>query len=265
MAGSYLDPPGHRMAYDRDGSAVFYGSTAMTTQSYIERLNNETNQQWGGPNGVTVGVIFPELRDVVAVIGDLRNSGLSSFSTSVDTTNGTDGTWVGRGNPGNKFKYAPNYRTPSLVNWPGVKAVRMSPVDSGKQVWGLHIYGTPSASDKHLDFFDTASVARVTSVFFDLGDVTLGATITREFRIKNRSAILTANGVVLRATALTDSSPTYAGQWEFSTDGATFFTTVNLGDLAPGAVSGIVTARIIPQSGIGLWAQRLHAEATSWT
>ena len=66
---------------------------------------------------------------------------------------------------------------------------------------------------------------------------------------------------------LTDGSPSVPGQHTLSFGGGSFLSQVNVGDLAPGAVSGIVTFRRVTPSNaqLGLWSFRVFAESTAWS
>jgi hypothetical protein len=107
---------------------------------------------------------------------------------------------------------------------------------------------------------------RVDGAFFDWGDTPRGSTQDRVFRVKNRSDIYTANTITVALEALTDTSPSYAGSFLFSTGGS-FTNVVSIGTLYPGAVSGTITVRrATPANAVlSTWMARVSATATSWT
>ncbi len=90
---------------------------------------------------------------------------------------------------------------------------------------------------------------------------------TKTFRIKNNSATLTANSIVISADELTPASPALAGVITFDNAGGGFVAAPNIGALAPGILSGVITQKILPTSAaqLGIWRQRVKAIAGSWT
>jgi hypothetical protein len=65
---------------------------------------------------------------------------------------------------------------------------------------------------------------------------------------------------------MTDTTPTVVGQHMLSTDGTTFTSTITIPDLAPGAISGVLTLRRTTPSDavLSVWDLRLSAVAASW-
>lgn len=288
------------MDWDRDGStAIFYQTTSsITTLSASQRedLNNEAfgtvftwHEYYDGERYLTV--IFPEQRDIAGLLFGVNwtytSSGSGSMSghvyTSADTTNGIDGTWTDRGR-GDSIDTGVDVDNPTkeklrndvaVVNWTGVKAIRLhiqnsSVYSSDVYVQNLHIFGTPSSGEAadRLEFYDPATDTEVGEAYFDWGDVPRSSTYTRDFRIHNPSATLTANSVEVTMEALTDTSPSNVGQHDFSTDGgSSWASTASLGDLAPGATSGVITLRRTTSGSadLGLWWTRMIVSAASWT
>lgn len=281
MAGFYPDVPAPRMSFDRDGSVGVRVGSANTIQELtlteMQQINNETNGEISnGDVGARYAIIFPQLRDLS---GYFIYSGLSSFfkdlSTSVDTSNGLDGTWVIQSaNPSALSTISPGYRANiQSVAWNGVKAVRFRTVDTG-WTWGMHLYGVLSTGqtpdrlrlwhptlDEPLDDNNASDGA-----YLDWGDVARGTTQDRTFRIKNNSASLTANSIALSPQALTDTTPTIVGQHTLS-DGGAFSGSINIGNLSPGAISSVITLRrtIASNATLSLWAGRINVNPGSWT
>lgn len=292
MVGTYPDAPGQRMAYDRDGTSlvrVLYSASSVSTFSGIDTMNAEAG------NGVTLasgtnppelgtigaGLIFPELRDVVGVYHGIYlawNNGTPTYNGmywSPDTTNGIDGTWTlvsapTRRSETDKVSMRNDIEAHSLT---GVKGLmfRATIGSAGGRVFRarVHVYGSPSAgaAPNRLRFWDPTLDQAVTPAFFDWGDVNRSTTLTKTFRIKNPSSTLTANSVTLAVEALSDTSPTNTSAHEFSTDNITFASSINIGNLAPGALSSVLyVRRTTPASGVlGLWWCRLVASAASFT
>lgn len=286
MAGLYPDVPGRRMAYDRDGSTGFAishtgGHTVLTTPNLVT-LNDESGSSVTLPHtgdGNWFGLVFPQLRDIVGLAWSASPHSTSDVQTSVNTTNGADGTWTGRGALG-RFNHqggngdqglitAASIRNASVAvgPWTGVKAIRIQ-VNTGWQKYAqlLHVYGDPVTTDR-LRIWHPTLDQEVEGSYFDWGDVPRsGATLTRTFRVKNDRA-LTGNSILISMEALTDGSPTTVSQHAFSPDGTTFTSTLNIGALAPGAISGVITLRRITPSNAPLlpWTSRINAVAASWT
>lgn len=281
MAGFYPDVPAPRMAYDRDGSVLFHtdGSSYSTQLSSTEaqRLNDE-----GGAvtqlDVVWVGVIFPELRDLRGFAFQHGSASPDNvqLQTSSNTTNGLDGTWVSQFNTNVSNYSTTTMRTDIkslLVN--GVKGVRCFKNKGGdKGLYTLHLYGTITTGenldrlriwhptlDEPLDDNTSADGA-----YFDWGDVTRNTTQDRTFRIKNNSATLTSNSIVLSPQALTDTTPTVVSQMTLS-DGGAFTGSLNIGNLSPGALSPVITLRrtIASNATLSLWTGRINVNPGSWT
>lgn len=281
MAGNYPDVPAPRMAFDRDGSVGVRVSSTNTvvalTQTELQQINNETDGEISNSDvGARYAIIFPQLRDV---LGYFVYSGLASFfkdiSTSSNTTNGLDGTWtIQSASPTASTSSAPGYRNNiQTVSWTGINAVRFRTVDTGWN-WGMHLYGAIVAGqtpdrlrmwhptlDEPLDDPTSADGA-----YFDWGDVQRNTTSDKTFRIKNNSTTLTANSITISQETLTDTTPTVNSQFTFS-DGGAFAASINIGNLAPAAISPVITKRFTRPSNatLALWASRTIANPGSWT
>jgi hypothetical protein len=292
MAGFYPDVPAPRIAYDRDGTVGFFSPTwgpSTVTQLVSADMRNWNDENdstsltnsglptFGGATNITTGLIFPELRDVLGYY-IVSIWGVTAIQTSVDSTNGTDGTWVTAvANAADAGSTVPAYRTGiNAVSWLGIKAIRFqqSVKQSNEHPRTLHLYGVISNNtgldklrtwhptlDEPLDDNTSADGA-----FFDWGDVARGTTQDRAFRIKNNSATLTANSIVLSPEVLTDTSPTVASQMTLS-DGGAFTGSLNIGSLAPGVISPVITLRrtIASNATLSLWAGRININPGSWT
>jgi hypothetical protein len=78
---------------------------------------------------------------------------------------------------------------------------------------------------------------------------------------------LQANTVTVSVDAPTDAAPSVAAQHTLSDDGVNFSSSLNLGNLAADAISGVLTLRRTTPSNaaIGPWTARLLAQAASWS
>lgn len=290
MSGNYPDAPGPRMAYDRDGTQVYkIDQSSVVTQASATEIKNMNDEDDAtsmattyGSSGATVW-IFPETRDLkgfyFAVVASFGGVQMSSpvLAVSADTTNGLDGTWttVSTNGPdlGQVRPTKPGYRTSvATANATGIKAVKLSgvrPTGGISAFTTAHFYGARAATGDRLDLWHPTlnQTLAVTPAFLDWGNRPRGTSATKQFRIKNLSAALTANTITVGVEALTDASPTVVSQTTLSTDGTTFTPTVTIPAIPPGSVSGIITVKqdLLTTAVLSLWTQRLYASAGSWT
>ena len=274
MAGRYPDVIGPRMAYDRDGSVVVLidGDNVITelTGAQAKEINDEDAASIHGDR--RIAVLFPELRDLVGYFARMSGfAGIGALEASIDTSNGLDGTWTTVVDPWiNAPDVVPSYRSAiQAVSATGKRAVRfaITPSALGMYISALHLYGAASAGETtYLHLWDPALSQDLGGAALDFGDVPRGSSADRTFRVKNAHPSLTAQGVTLTLEALTDTTPSVPGQFLLSTDGATFGAQAGLGNLGPGAVSGLVTIRrnTPVDAALGLWAARVVAAAGSW-
>ena len=301
-------PPGQRMAYDRDGTIPFGGldyspdgpgGTCVT----LTNAENNTGGEFdgyqlsvhvGSARTCYYGLLFPEPRDIYGVFWQMnpQDTGTppySIFETSVDTADGTDGTWVSQTGPDTDATEAynpqpstggtgvvPYYRT-EIVNdlfasvpVTGVVGVRVSSSTSFAQfIQTLHVYGQPSSGDNpdSLRFWQNGTDAEVGGGYFDFGDTTGGGTYAIEFKLRNISSTYTANGISLSCETLSDASPSLISQFLVSLDGVTYNETVAVGDIAPSTTTGTLYIQLTVAGGAqnGACEVRMVALPTSWT
>jgi len=262
MAGFYPDVPGQRFALDVDGTvfktldkAKTILADAQTASTIISDTDADAYQVTTESElGRYFEVIFPELRDITGyfIAVDISSGGGSTFDLdwSADTTDGMDGTWT---NVTTSWTYAtqisPDYRT-NIVSLPltGVKALRFGCASGNTSNFStqhfdirvMHLYGSIAGGENpdRLRFWHPTLDQEVAGSHFDFGDVPVGTQSVKQFRIKNNSSTLTANSVGL--TKASASFTEVATGLTFSSDGSTYNTTLNIGNLAPGAISSIL-------------------------
>ena len=294
MAGSYADVPNHRLAYDRDGTIVVWwaantpGTIITLSAASRQALNGERDVgsvvgTWGdgANNQPRVAFLFPAPIALSHYFVSNGATGVSPFDwtgfddavrVSTDTTNGQDGTWTSwDAAPSSSTSVTPNYRTEiqAADSTPTVKAVRFALPFIGTthdaSLAVIHLYGIPG--DK-LPIWHPTLDQRVGPAHFDYGDIAGGGNYSKTFRVKNTHATQTAHAVVVTREALTDKTPSMVGATHlFSIDAGAYATSCAVGDLAPGAISDVITVqRDIPvgaQGGLG--AGRYVAQAGSWS
>lgn len=271
MAGNYPDPIGRRMAWDKDGTALvtINNVNAITQRTTVEKqnINNETSGTGLNPNQLVTAVIFPELRDIVGLMVYALNH--SAWETSVNTTNGLDGTWVSRTTPVEATNSAPGYRNGQVsAGWTSIKAIRFYSFGINYNL-KLHLYGdmTAGQTPDRLRVWHPTLDQIIPPAHLDWGNVPRGSSADRQFRVKNNSSTLTANTVTVSIEALSDTTPSVPGQYSFSFDGITFTSTVQIASLGPGAISAPITVRRVTPSNatLSLWTTRIIAEAVSFS
>jgi hypothetical protein len=131
------------------------------------------------------------------------------------------------------------------------------------------IYGEPAPGQNpnRLELWHPTLDEKLPPAFFDWGDVPRSSSADRSFRVKNLSAVQTARSTRVAMEILTDSpAPSVVAQHTLSFGGGSFVPQVNIGDLAPGAISPAVTLRRVTPSNavLSLWSFRVFAESTDW-
>lgn len=289
MAGSYPNAPDHKIFYNDDGSVLFTeheGVTTILSAAQAALVNDESNSTgFGWGNGHRAGILFPQLMDIKAfyVRGDLTYSGLHvahdlSVRTSTNTSNGVDGTWTEQTATATIYGIdtVTDYRSNlTYVDYPGIIAITVSSLSVGDYISGgslgiYNVYGRPSAGESpdRLRFWQPVIDEEVPGSHFDYANMKLNTTKTIPFRIKNNSAALTAHSIVISDDALTPAPVTLASLTRFSalSTPGTKTASLNIGDLAPGAVSQLLYAHITTTDAtVGLWRQRYKAVAGSWS
>lgn len=290
MAGNYPDYPGNRIAYNQDGTQGFMyregESIIAMAGATMNTMNNESADSVDmedlvdGAGGTTQdirwGFLFPSPVDLSgfflgnssAGVGSIINQG---FYYSLDTTNGVDGAWT-YVTDWTSLGTSPAYRSSitTFATIASVKGVRWQfQRTTGITNWiitAAHLFGRQTASGDRLELWHPTLDERIGAAHFDWGNAPQASSATRDFRVKNRSTTLTANSITVSLVDSTDSSPSFTDAHDLSNGGA-YATTQDIGSLAAGAISSVLTLRssFSPTQPLGTWAARLQAQASSWT
>lgn len=288
MAGIYNDIPGTRFALDKDGTVAKVRATSQSWFDVTGQLSNVvttdpatymdlTNTQ---SNDWELALAFPEPRSINGLFIEYGVSGMdggviSGFQYSTDTTDGTDGTWTAATISGTLKSFGgtmrPYYRTQiggySLSNVRGLRFIKTvgDATSSNWRIFALHLYGTrPTSGVDRVAFWHPTSDVALGAAHLDFGDLSQGTVVTKQLRIKNLSASMTANNVGIQTS---DLSNDFGGNVHLSTDNSIYSASVSVGTLAPGAISSIVyVRRTVPAAETTTQrAMRLLAEAATWT
>lgn len=280
MAGSYVDVPAPRISYDADGTVIVITDQSrlnpvIKSAASVTALNDESAAQDDAMryNGFFI-FLFPQLRDIVGWCGNFRlyvSGGSLGVYTSVDTTNGTDGTWVFRQHWTSVGTTKDAFRTAiQTVSWLGIKGLAFGADTAGDPVKTdtMHLYGSLTAGQTpdRIAIWDPTTDVVLPPASLDWGNVPQGSSADKTFRVKNLSGSITATTITLSTTAITDTSPTVVGQHLLSYNGGPFAATAVIPSLAPGAISSLCTVRRITPSNavLSLWWARINAVVTSW-
>lgn len=280
MAGFYDDAPSRRLAYDVDGTVVFFrkqdGSGTTTEISSGDRgtMNSESessfNMGFNAPTNYVI-LLFPELRDLDGIFYAYTDNGKpSTVDTSPDTTNGWDGVWTEQiTDVVDEIVVNENFRDEiTAMGVASQKGVRIRIASSGnkdQRIAALHYYGVISAGETpdRILFLDTENSDAVFVKPLDFGDVPRGQTQTRTFKIKNNSGSKTINTIFVTAKALYLNA---AGWYTFGNDGISYVTNYSVGNLTNGAEETIYLQQIIPDGEtLGLQTARIEVSHASVT
>lgn len=270
----YTALPDRRLSYDNDGTVLYQGDEV---NGVVSLVSGAVAAEWqdtdyvpaGASNQPTVWLFFPEQREVTGIYANQQadNGTVSTVKGSNDTTNGLDGTWETATLPSgappytNAFSWRESIKP---VSFTGAKAtVRMTLSLGGARVMTIfHLYGEKAAGQTPDDIIfidhDTTPGAEYTAPE-DFGDRPLGTSVTRQFRVKNASATLTANTINLQCND---------ADFAISTDGTTWVVTIDIASLAAGAESATMWIRnTTPDPGnlLGPRFARIVCTVSSWT
>lgn len=254
---TYPALPDMRIPYDNDGTVMAYGST------FDGQLGYPTGAQeigWQGlatnyPSGMSVPathdygcwwMFFPEQREVTGYwtvnVPQYLGSPFYQLQGSNDTTNGVDGTWETASTSAAAYTTLFDWRSGiKTVSFTGPKKViRMlfSGVYSNASIapYALHLYGAKGTGQTPDDiiYLDADNADAPFTAPIDFGDIPLGTSAIRHFKVQNTSATKTANTINIQCN---DSD------FIISSDGVTWVVTINIASLAAGAKSGTLYVR----------------------
>lgn len=264
MAGTYVDVPDYQMPLHLDGTKLLWRAPNAVDNAYRDVTDQLVFTQDNGPesysfpNGLELNteheftLVFPEPRDVtnyyIGVDRSAHNGAAytptGQIQASLDTTDGTDGTWADAVALADTNASAESHRASSRT------AINTFTMPSGGPVTGIrftylrdanegftniefhciHFYGTyPAGSnDKRLAFWDATLDQAVGAAHFDFGDIWSNGSKTKTFRIKNLSTASAASGVVLSASSISDAM---ADTIEFTDSGGVWVNELTVGDI----------------------------------
>lgn len=296
MSGSYADPLAPRIAWDADTDAASYyrwqgfyyksgaGSATNISSANAALLNDETAAATvdlgAGTFTYYIGIYNKDtLWDALAyfVVSDSGGT-WDAVETSVDTTNGYDGTWTVRdATPDGAYTNAavnPDYRdsAKAVASATEVKGIRFKKTvtvsNAGAKIYAMHVYGYPKAASastaKLYEFWDPTADTRLAAAAADFGTVPRSSSADVRFRIKNLHSVTANNIVVSNETLTDDATHPNSGQFLFSIDnGATFSATVTISSINAGSISSVIIARRVQHvnSATGAWCGRWRAES----
>lgn len=276
MAGNYPDVPDNRIPYDKDGAIWTDGGFTQFAASAATNTNKDNSYSgWSisVSSGMTRTLILPYNVNLVGLFLGGGQGGNGHYckvtAWSPDTTNGIDGTWNGV-----DLNYGGSWRTSiqavTYNNCRAVRSVASTHTTGNANISGFHMYGRIVSGQvpDRLEIWHPTLSRRVFGPHFDWGNVPRQSSADLSFRVKNQSSSFTANSVSVTFNAESgDTTPPVSAQHYLSTDGINFSSSLDLGALAPGALSPVITVRRITPSNavLGLWSTRIRAVPVSWT
>lgn len=163
-----------------------------------------------------------------------------------------------------------------------VRALKIYPLETDSigtaaaSTWGnfiLHLYGEPDTNafgQNFLQAWRSDYDMRLGEDTLSWGDVPLSSSGDKIFRLRNMSNLNTANSIVIDAFDGIDypTGPAVSDQLLFSLDGGVnFFSSVTIGSLGPGTVSGnIILRRVTPaNSPLTTYSPKIRFDVGSWS
>lgn len=280
--------PGTPFMVDTDGTTVILidhagapsAISGGTIAGFIDGSDSTTyNLPIPGYNWNTISFAFPQARDVTGMMinqttNDSAYTWIRDIYTSVDTTDGVDGSWVNYQSYAS-YSESPGWgraelsvrQNPISVSWVGIKGVKIRVYNSKDSTRYLYLkncifFGDPFTY-AGLRFWHPTLDQPLTGAELDLGDVEQNSAYDRTFRIKNTNT-QTANTITVSKTVQLNNT---AANVQFS-DGGAYANTLLIPTLAPDALTGILTMRrtvgAAEQAGLPGQA-RITASPASWT
>lgn len=270
---NYPEATRPRRAYDADGSTVWVVDGSVATAADPADVTELNQSSEGG--GVAVGtnewlaIVFPARITIDAMF--VAHGGTSDttldIETSLDSTDGEDGTWTPQGSVavkrGDTVTDDDTWRA-NLVTGLSLtcRAIRIEPGTTRWQNWHLHGSGSQEVSGLRILSDEYSAFPSGT---FDWGRCARGSSEDTQVVVQNPTT-RDALGVVLTIEA-GETSDEFADQHYLSIDGGrNFAATVNLGVIGAGARSTVVhVRRVTPAAAtVGARSARLVASAAGW-
>lgn len=277
---------GHRLAYDRFGDGFYFileddVSPTALTPTEVRALNNEnedvafTVSAVSGLKTKIVGLLFdlPVTLTGYNVVA-LDSGSWMGFEKSTDTTDGMDGTWTEVEDPASGAyldgAVNPEFLTRTkvlegVINVRGVRLLHNGNTDI--DMLSFHVYGGPGtlADPDRMRIWSPTEEEVIDANGLNFGNSPRRSSADLRFRVKNTSPFVTAVAVTVGLDGLNDhTSPDPDRQFLLSEDnGRTFAGDINIGTLAPGQVSSLLTLRRVTPSNadVGQWTARLLVSA----
>jgi hypothetical protein len=272
----------NRIAYESDGTTILFdvnGGLRERADWEIAALNSPhpgyVYNGIGYPNTGAWTFVFPELRNIThwLAVHEGRSAPVTLYY-STNTTNGLDGTWTSV----ESLDYVePNTMInklrslPSAVNLVNVRALKTThPVtaglffDSGGDYHKVHFYGTKAQSSR-LVFWEPDWDEECNTQFWNWGNFSAGPTVKR-FRVKNISQDKRSVGTIISAQNKAGDAYDDGQYFSFSTNGTSYSTTLNIGNLETNQVSSTLYIKLdIPVTVANRYiSARIIAHPTTW-
>ncbi len=245
--GTYPSPPAPRIPYDLDGTTRVTGAAVLSAQNAYNATDNSSG---------TFTIVFPYPYDIYAYEGSRSSAGggnSARWEYSQDTTNGVDGTWTDLAFVASSVRNIAARRSnlvvpPSPIT--GVTGILL--YDDAAYVASSVLYGVPSSTPDGLQIWD-ATDNHVGAVL-DFGNVPVGTTAIKSFRIKNCSASDDASGITMTGSTPDASSPATEPFYTISVDGGATFQSLpaDLDDLPAGTISPVYQLKYSPSTSAAL-------------
>ncbi len=135
----------------------------------------------------------------------------------------------------------------------------------------LHLYGEPDTEAFGMDYLQawrSDADMRLGGGTLSWGDVPVGSSADKSFRIKNQSDSHSANSVLISVEDLLYyPSPSLASQFVLSLDGVVWTSTLNIASIGPSTVSSeIFIRRVTPlNSPLTTWSPKIRFDTGSWS
>jgi hypothetical protein len=294
-------PPDHRVAYDIDGTRVFYransGAITTMTGTQKEQMNRNSGLDvftrgsateagrmiWLFDQPMTIAGLWATFDRGGAGIGSTVNAGGWGYST--DTTNGIDGTWTFLGTEALALDSC-SWAVHGTQHTDTVEdAVRDQPYVFGSPVddiVGLRIY-MHAGNTNEITFRQAAIYGHVTNPLWltfwhptldqaaEVADVDWGfhdrfTVDVLEFRLKNCHPTAGLSGISLELDDISTDSPAAGTDHRLSDDGVSYSTTISIPDLGPGDISDVLyVRRNTPSNAVfGIYEVRIKPTVTSF-